>query len=82
MGKVTGKVLNREWDVGARHALYREDGRWYHTLRQFPGALFDARGYVLFRTRSDYEKCPQLQIGQHVHVPDGISSIPGYVKMR
>ena len=78
---LTGKELNELWGVGARHALYHADGTWYHRLREFPGALFDANGYVVFQTREDYLGCGYLQIGEHTNVPGGISSIPGYVRV-
>lgn len=80
--KVNGKRLNDEWNVGAKHALYREDGTWYHQLSDFPGALFDANGYIVFDSEADYRNCEYLQIGKQVSVPDGISSIPGYVYAR
>jgi 5-methylcytosine-specific restriction enzyme A len=78
MRRLSGRHLNELWQVGARHALYREDGRWYHQLVDFPGALFDANGYVIFETDKDYLESPHLQIQQHIHVPGGISTIPGY----
>lgn len=78
---VTGEQFNQEWNVNARHALYREDGRWYHLLDQFPGALFDARGYILFRTREAYEHCSHLTIGDEINIRNGISAIPGYVRV-
>jgi hypothetical protein len=74
-----GKYLNAQWGVAAKHALYREDGAWYHNLKRFPGALFDADGYILFNTEEEYQSCKYLRIGKHLHVPDSISSIPGYV---
>ena len=83
---ITGRRLNKQWGVGARHALYRSDGRWYHVLSHFPGALFDADGYVLFETRDEYESCTRLRIKQAtktVHVDEpGISAIPGYVVVK
>ena len=80
--RITGQYLNRKWKVGARHALYRQDGRWYHHLKWFPGALFDADGYVVFETKEAYEQCRKLQHGVRLHVrAGGISSIPGYVRM-
>jgi 5-methylcytosine-specific restriction protein A len=79
--RITGRGLNAQWNVGARHALYREDGEWYHHLREFPGALFDARGYLVFATTSDYESSPYLKHGKALHVPGTISNIPGYVCM-
>jgi hypothetical protein len=79
---ITGKELNREWKVGARHALYRETGNWFQLLKRFPGALFDANGYILFETKQDYEQCEFLQRGKEIGVPRGIASIKGYVTMR
>jgi len=80
-----GRDLNQLYRVGARHALYSKDGTWYHLLERFPGALFDANkggyGYVLFKTRQDYENCRYLNITQELNVPAGISSIPGYTRL-
>lgn len=75
-----GAYLNRLWEVGAAHALYRDDGSWYHRLTQFPGGLFDRGGYVVFQTEQDFLRCASLRITAHVHVlKPGISAIPGYV---
>ena len=76
----SGKRLNLKWGVGARHALYHVDGRFYENLKQFPGALFDAYGYVVFDTAEAYKYCSHLSHGQKLNVPDGISRIPGYVR--
>jgi hypothetical protein len=79
---LTGKQLNFLWGVGARHSLYREDGKWYHQLREFPWALFDAHGYVVFGTREDYlDYSPYLHPKQHLHVSRGISAMPNYVRV-
>jgi 5-methylcytosine-specific restriction protein A len=84
MGQVTGRDLNKAWGVNAVHALYREDGRWYHQLNGFPGALFDASGYIVFASEQSYRNCPHLSIGQDINIPDprGIASIPGYVRVK
>lgn len=79
---MTGKYLNSAWNVGAKHALYRQDGAWYHHLTDFPGALFDESGYVLFLSRESYVSSPYLRHGQDLHVPGGISSIPTYVRKK
>lgn len=78
---MNGKILNRKWDVNAKHALFRESGDWYHQLRKFPGAFFDKHGYILFNTEEEYRNCPYLQIQQDVHVPNGIFAIPGYIQV-
>lgn len=78
----TGKNLNKRWGVGAKHALYRADGKWYHHLKKFSGALFDRNGYIVFNTKEDYLSCPYLQHGETLHIPNGISSIPQYVNVK
>jgi 5-methylcytosine-specific restriction enzyme A len=78
---LTGIQLNTLWGVGAKHALYREDGKWYHQLTGFPGALFDANGFVVFETEKDYLESSYLQIKQDLHVVHGISSMPNYVQI-
>jgi hypothetical protein len=77
-----GRRLNELWKVGARHALYHKDGDYYNHLTRFPGALFDPRGYVVFKTQKDYENSPHLNHGVQLHVHGGISSIPGYVRVK
>jgi hypothetical protein len=80
-----GRLLNSEWNVGARHALYRENGTWYHRLERFPAALFDASGYVRFESIEALKNCPGIQIGDHanwLNVPSGIASLPGYVRVH
>jgi hypothetical protein len=54
--------LNEQYGVGANHARYRKNGLWYHPLDEFPAAYFDANGYILFKTREDYETCDYLTI--------------------
>ena len=80
--RLSGRVLNDRWGVGARHALYHRDGTFYENLQEFPGALFDPNGYVVFEHRSDYERCSHLRIGKKLNVPEGISAIPGYQRMN
>ena len=62
MATNTGKKLNEQWGVGARHALYRKDGSWWHTLKDFPGALLDEHGYVKFDTKEEYENYSGLSV--------------------
>lgn len=78
----SGESLNREWNVGARHSLYHRDGTFYMPLERFPGAYFDPNGYVLFQTEREYVSSSYLSIGERVNVKGGISTIPGYRKMK
>lgn len=79
--RITGRFLQRRWNIPAQHVLYREDGAWYHHLERFPGALCDPRGYVVFRTRDEYERHPGLSHGVELNVPGGIASLSGYVRV-
>ncbi len=79
--RMTGKFLNEKWNVNASHALYREDGKWYHNLKHFPGALFDKNGHILFQTEHDYNSCSYLVHRAEVHCPLGISCIPNYERV-
>ena len=79
--QLSGRKLNELWGVGAKHALYHREGTWYNNLERFPGALFDPSGYVLFSTEQAYKSARQLRIGQETNVTNGISSMPGYVRM-
>jgi hypothetical protein len=80
----TGRELNERWGVGAKHALYRESGDWYHVLKRFPAALFDANGYVRFETRTDLE-IPEIRVSNRkgkdwLSVPRGIATLTSYIK--
>ena len=78
---MTGREMNERWKIGARQARYGRDGNWFSLLDQFPGALCDLNGYILFPTRQEYESCVFLQRRKQLNVPAGIERIPGYVRM-
>ncbi|HBL16386.1 MAG TPA: hypothetical protein DD417_06415 [Elusimicrobia bacterium] len=78
----TAKTLSARWGVQAKHVLYHKDGTWYHGLKDFPGALFDADGYILFETEEEFRRCAAVRPmpSGDLWVDDGISSISGYVR--
>lgn len=76
---MNGKLLNEVLNIKAKHALYREDGAWYHHLKDFPGVLFDRNGYLLFNSQSDYLNHPSLQHAQDLHIVNGIAALKEYV---
>ena len=78
----TGRQLNDEWHVEAKHALYHQPGTFYQNLTEFPGALFDGNGYIVFLTESEYLGAAGLKHGVKLNVHGGISSLEGYIKMR
>ena len=54
-----------------KHALYHEPGNFYQNLTEFPGALFDGNGYVVFPTESEYLRAAGLKHGVKLNVPGG-----------
>jgi hypothetical protein len=82
---VTARQLNRRLGYIVPERIgglyYHVDGDWYEILTQFPGALFDAHGYVIFENEDDFRRRSEIQIGRTIHVIGGISNLPGYQLM-
>jgi len=78
--RYSANQLNRDFDVGAAQCRYHKDGHFFEKLTRFPGALFDADGYVVFTTRQNYQQSKYLNIGRKLNVPGGIAKLPGYKK--
>ena len=76
-----GDGLIKRWNIPALQARLHRDGHWYEHLNRFPAALCDPYGYILFETEQAFRNCKQINLGQQVNVPGGISSIPGYKKV-
>lgn len=74
----TGATLNRKFGLGVRQALYHKDGKWFHILSRFPGALCDRLGFVRFETETQFRDDPLLDIGEHTNVRTGIASHPRF----
>ena len=83
MNQRPAKSLSREYGVNAEQSLYSGTGSWYGHPSKFPVALWDPQGYIVFHTKEDYWNSPYLRCGKQLNVPDGgISSIPGYKRVR
>ena len=76
-----GRDLVKEWNLNAR-GYFDKAGSWYHIPASYPAAYCDLDGYVLFKSDTELQSCPQIKIGVDVHVEGGISSLPSYKKMR
>lgn len=77
----SGEYLKRLWKIQANQVRYHKDGTFFMPVDKFPAALCDPNGYVLFKTKAEYEKSSFLDIGSRVNVRKGISRIPHYHKM-
>ena len=75
-----GTKLIEKWGIPVRQAHFHRGGSLYEHLTEFPAALCDRDGYVVFETESAYQECPRLSLGKKVNVRGTISTIPGYQK--
>jgi hypothetical protein len=76
--RITGDFLNRRYKLGARHALYHKDGKFYERLTDFPGVLCDSRGFVRYSSLQEFERDSRINIGVKVNVPGSLSGHPRY----
>ncbi len=79
-----GKQAIKRWNLPVKQARFHQDGKFYNTLQNFPAALCDPKGYIIFETEEAYKNCNYLKIGaEKINVKGGkevtISNIPGYV---
>lgn len=82
---ISGRVLNRYWNLGAQHPLYCAAGKWYHPLKDFPGVLCDLHGYVWFETEKEYREeiaRGYINEGVRVNVPNSISAMSIYKRVQ
>lgn len=79
---LSARQLVEKWEVKVNHALYHRDGRWYGMLKEWPGALMDPYGYIVFAKKRDYFECKRLSIDKDRRITNvkgrGISEIDGY----
>jgi len=62
----SGDNLKRQWGIPAVQVRYHRDGTWFMPLEQFPGALCDPNGYIIFQNEQEYQSSRYLEIGQRV----------------
>jgi 5-methylcytosine-specific restriction enzyme A len=82
--KKSGRALARQVGLDVAHALYSRNGDWFHSLQAFPGVLFDDEGYLYFENEAQYLSQLGIKHGPdrgHIHAPEGISGLPGYVAL-
>lgn len=79
----TAQRLKKEWNVRCKDQFYSVTGTHYEKLRNFPGALFDKNGYIVFETEKEFVNYPVTNIQKKLTIRNGgISNIPGYVSVK
>lgn len=80
---LTAKVLIERWRVPVIQGRYHQGGTFFVNLTEFPGALFDPNGYVVFETEDEYRNCDGVNVGDkrtNVSNP-GIRALPQYKRV-
>ena len=78
-----GDELIKRWQLPVRQARFHRGGRFFMPPTRFPLALCDPDGYVSFPTEEAYKTNPKLSNdGPRLNVRGGISSLPGYTRVR
>lgn len=77
-----GARLLKEWKIPAKQAMYHKDGVFYMPLEHFPGAYCDPDGYIIFATQHEFDSCKSISVGKRVNIHQGISKLPGYVRVK
>ena len=78
----SGENLKKVWHIPASQVRYHKDGTFFMPVDKFPAAFCDMNGYILFRTKDEYEMSSYIEIGNRVNVRTGLCRIPCYVKMK
>ena len=78
----SGARLLRECKIPAKQAMYHKDGVFYMPLERFPGAYCDPNGYIVFATQQEFDSCKSISVGKRVNIHQGISKLPGYVRVK
>ncbi len=81
--KTNRELLCETYSIPAVQLRYHREGRFYRELTEFPGALADQLGYVVFPTKEEYLKSYYLDHRSssktpRVCVSGGISKLPTY----
>ena len=77
---VTGRKLARSHGLEhlVQQAYYRRTGDWYQLPTSYPVVFFDDTGFLIVQSESVMVESPNIQVGQTIHVPEGIDSLDGY----
>jgi len=79
MGKASQLVATLGLNV--KQAFYSEWGNYYMPITDYPCALFDQNGYVIFHNEAELEPAG-IVIGKRTNVRQRISNLPGYVPLK
>ncbi|MDA1279188.1 MAG: hypothetical protein O3B95_04000 [Chloroflexi bacterium] len=78
---VRGRQLAIRERLNVKKAYYHWEGTFFEKVREFPAALFDRFGYVVFDSEQKYLNDPKVFVGKKTNIPSRINTFTEYVKM-
>jgi len=66
----------KEFNINVSEARYHVDGTWYNTLDNYPAALLDLYGYVIFNSENNLRS--HADIKKKIHISRGIHNLNDY----
>ena len=76
-----GRRLAIRENLKVKKAYYHWEGTFFEPVHEFPVALFDEEGYVIFDSEHEYLNHPDVERGKKTNIPKGIASFSTYKKM-
>src|SRR5665213_3038034 len=80
--RVTGRLLAQRAGLKLKSPLYRRTGNWYHLPQNFPTALFDDAGYMLFREKDEFDKFVDNDSKVYAYPEKNQLSVMGGISLR
>ena len=76
-----GSQLAIRENLKVKKAYYHWEGIFFEPVHEFPVALFDEDGYVIFDSEYEYLNHPDVERGKKTNIRKGIASFSTYKKM-
>ncbi len=77
----SGRKMAIRENLKVTKAYYHWEGTWFQRVHEFPVALFDRNGYVIFNTEREYLSHPDVGGSEKTNIPKGIASFRSYTNM-
>ena len=73
--EMEGSVSKKSTSRFKQALLFHRDGHYWNRLKNFPGALFDTTGYVLFQNEDQYLSCSGITVKSQTNLTGSITRL-------
>ena len=78
-----GDELVKRWKIPAITARFHQDGTFFTLLKEFPSALCDCDGYVVFTSKKELDTMPGVKVYPEtgrIATPHTLKAVYGYTR--